>query len=328
MSLVMKNRTKTSAKSQGGFVILMVMFMTTLLLLVAIAAAPYVRTEGRREKEEEMIWRGKQYVRGIKLYYRKTGRFPTSVDDLTKPKLGSLRFMRQAYKDPMNAADGTWRFIYVGPNGQLIGSLKPPQTFQIPGANGAQQPGTPAGANPQQTVSFGASGFGQQPPAQSGSAPGQPGQQGANTNAANPGQPGSAGQSTSGNNTASDDAANAAPSGLLSADSALVGGNIIGVGSKINKRSVIIYDKAKNYRLFEFVWNPSKDLANAVNQQIGAPGQNPQGVVAPGQGQTGFGFGQRTDQQNNQQNNQQNSPPTTDMPLPTPPPPVPTPPPQ
>src|SRR4029077_5009947 len=168
MSLVMKNRTKTSAKSQGGFAILMVMFMTTMLLLLAIAAAPYVRTEGRREKEEEMIWRGKQYVRGIKLYYRKTGRFPTSVDDLTKPKLGSLRFMRQVYKDPMNQADGTWRFIYVGPNGQLIGSLKPAQTFQIPGVNGAQQPGTPAGANPQQTVSFGASGFGQQPPTQPG----------------------------------------------------------------------------------------------------------------------------------------------------------------
>jgi len=26
---------------------------------------------GSAEKEEEMIWRGKQYVHGIKLYYRK-----------------------------------------------------------------------------------------------------------------------------------------------------------------------------------------------------------------------------------------------------------------
>jgi hypothetical protein len=65
-----------------------------------------------------------------------------------------------------------------------------------------------------------------------------------------------------------------------------MGGNIIGVGSKINKRSVIVYDKAKNYRLFEFVWNPSKDLMNALGQgtQVGTP-------TAPGQGQTG-GFGQ------------------------------------
>ena len=316
MSTAMNNRTRTVAKAQSGFAMMMVMFLTTIVLLGAIAAAPFIRTERQREKEEEMIWRGKQYVRGIKLYYRKTGRFPTSVDDLTKPKLGSLRFMRQAYKDPMNKEDGSWRFIYVGPSGQLVGSLKPPQTFQMPGINGGQ-PGTPAGANPQQTVSFGASGFGQSPPAQ-----GQPGQQGTNPSGANAGQSGSGAQNPAGGATAADDAANATPSGLVSADSPLIGGNIIGVGSKINKRSVIIYDKAKNYRLFEFVWNPSKDATNALNQQIGAPGQNPQGV---GQRQTGFGFGQ----QNNQQNNPQNPPTSSpDMPLPSPPPTEPTPPPQ
>src|SRR5260370_5339130 len=93
-----------------------------------------------------MIWRGKQYARGVKMYYRKNRKFPTSMDDLIKPKLGSLRFMRQAYKDPMNAKDGDWRLIYVGPTGQLIGSLKPPQTIQMSGAGGAlgAVPGTPA----------------------------------------------------------------------------------------------------------------------------------------------------------------------------------------
>src|SRR5438270_7987086 len=183
----MNTRAKSVRASQAGFAMLMVMFMATLLLLGAIAAAPYIRTERQREKEEEMIWRGKQYVRGVKLYYKKTGRFPTAVDDLTKPKLGSLRFMRQAYKDPMNKEDGKWRFIYVGPSGQLIGSLKPPQTFQMPGVNGGQ-PGTPAGANAQQTVSFGASGFGA-PPTQPGSPgqPGQPGQPGANQTSGQPG---------------------------------------------------------------------------------------------------------------------------------------------
>src|SRR5205814_1620593 len=64
----------------------------------------------------------------------------------------------------------------------------------------------------------------------------------------------------------------------------IMGGNIIGVGSKINKKSVIVYDKAKNYRLFEFIWNPSKDLMNAMGQgtQIGTPaGQNPAGLGQP-----------------------------------------------
>src|SRR6202047_617999 len=150
----------TSLRRQDGFALMMVMFLTTIVLLGAIVAAPYVRTERQREKEAEMIWGGKQYVRGIKLYYRKNGRFPTSVDDLIKPKVGSVRYMRQAYKDPVNKEDGAWRMIYIGPAGQLIGSLKPPQTFQIPGIAGTQ-PGVPAGNNAQQGNSFGSSGFGQ-----------------------------------------------------------------------------------------------------------------------------------------------------------------------
>jgi len=292
MSTAMRNRygRRTALGGQRGFALMMVMFLATLVLIGVMAAAPYIRTERRREKEEEMIWRGKQYVRGIKLYYRKAGRFPTSVDDLTKPKLGSLRFMRQAYTDPMNKADGSWRLIYVGPSGQLIGSLKPQQTFQMPGPVG-----TPAGANPQQTTGLGASGFGQ---SAQGQAQGQAGaQQSSTPTTTNAGQPGS-GTPPSGNAVSADDAAaNATPSGLVS-DNPLIGGNIIGVGSKVNKHSIIVYDKATNYRLFEFIWNPSKDVANALNQQMNAPNQNPQGT-APAQsgfGQSGFGqsgFGQQ-----------------------------------
>lgn len=306
----MRNRRiRITGRSQNGFAMLMVIFLTTLMLISVMAAAPYIRTVRQREKEEEMIWRGKQYVRGIKLYYRKMGRFPTSVDDLTKAKLGSIRFMRQAYKDPMNKEDGSWRMIYVSPAGQLIGSLKPQQTIQI-----LALPGTPAGTNAQQTTSFGASGFGgpgfrQSPLAQAGSQRGQ----------RSPTQSSSGAQDTTGNaaNTPSDAVsadtgiAASGASGLVSADTPVIGGNIIGVGSKINRRSVIVYDKAKNYRLFEFVWNPSKDAANAINQQIAAPKQNPQGT---GQGQTGFGFGQ----QNNAPGNPVANPPTDTVPTPPP----------
>lgn len=285
---------------------LMVIFLTTLMLISVMSAAPYIRTERQREKEEEMIWRGKQYVRGIKLYYRKMGRFPTSVDDLTKPQVGSMRFMRQAYKDPVNKTDGSWRLIYVGPSGQLIGSLKPQQSFQITGL-----PGTSAGTKPQQTTSFGASGFGQSPPAQAGSQPGQS----ATTQSGSAAQGGTGNAANAPSDAVSADTGIAASSatGLLNADTPLIGGNIIGVGSKVNRRSVIVYDKAKNYRLFEFIWNPSKDLANALNQQIGAPRQNPQGT---GQGQTGLGFGQFGQQNNAPVNPPANAP--TDVPLPTP----------
>jgi hypothetical protein len=279
MKMASPKRLGLGHRNDAGFALLMVVFMTTLLLIVAIVAAPSIRTEKQREKEQEMIWRGKQYVRGVKLFYRKNGRFPTSLDDLTKPKTGTLRFMRQAYKDPMNGQDGSWRLIYVGPTGQLIGSLKPPQTLQIPGVGGSQ-PGSAAAAGTQQQVSFGASGFGQTPPAQGGAGTttqGGAGQQGAS--GSNPPAPGA---------SAADDGT--LPASAITADNPIIGGNIIGVGSKVNKRSVIVYDKAKNYRLFEFVWNPSKDLANAINQtgtQIGTPNAPGQGI-APGAG----GFGQ------------------------------------
>jgi hypothetical protein len=278
----MKKRPR-GTRRQSGYALMLAVFLTALLLLTTLVAAPSIRTERQREKEEEMIWRGKQYVRAIKLYYRKTGRFPTSLEDLTKPKTGSLRFLRQAYKDPMNKEDGTWRLIYVGPAGQLIGSLKPPQTLQLPGVAGTQ-PGTPGAA---------LGGFGTQLGAQQGTNAAQPAQgaAGAQPGATSPGAPGNAQDSSSG----------AAANGSIPAASALagdtptiIGGNIIGVGGKINKRSVIVYEKGKNYRLFEFVWDPSKDammIGGQPGMQVGtpnAPGQGP-GQGFGGQGQSNFG---------------------------------------
>src|SRR5690242_8143897 len=237
----MSARTIRTARNRGerGYALLLVIFLVTALLISTMVIAPNIITEGRREKEKDMIWRGKQYTRGVKLYYRKMGRFPTSLDDLTKPKVGTLRFMRQAYKDPMNKEDGSWRLIYVGAAGQLIGSLKPHENLQLPQAGGI---GTPAGAlnGPAATGQPGA--FGQQGTAGQANAGAQQGLaggilQGAAasgvTAPATTGAPVSADQGTPGSG------ASAIPSGDTPT---IVGGNIIGVGSKINKSSIIIYD--------------------------------------------------------------------------------------
>src|SRR5215470_16956034 len=149
-------RRPAGKRREQGYAIILVLLMATLMLIATMAVAPNILNQGRREREKEMIWRGKQYVRGIKMYYRKTGKFPTSLEDLTKPKIGSIRFMRQAYKDPMNAKDGEWRLIYVGPAGQLIGSLKPKRALQLTGLGGFQNmaapnlggPGLPGGQQP------------------------------------------------------------------------------------------------------------------------------------------------------------------------------------
>jgi len=266
-------RARTS--TQRGYALLVVMFLLALLVLMTITVAPNVVTDARREKEKEMVWRGNQYVRGIKRYYMKTHRFPVEIDDLVKPKTG-IRFMRQAYKDPMNDVDGSWRLIYVGPNGQLIGSLK----TQVPGGSGMSAGGfgTPVGMMPGAqgsgsgfgSSSFGGSSFGGASSGGSGFGGSSFGS--ANTSNSPMGSPGlgnntpnATGQpDANGGNPAGTDSMST-PQAIAPAETPTIfGGNIIGVGSKINKKSFMVYDKAKNYREFEFIWDPSKDMAAGV----------------------------------------------------------------
>jgi hypothetical protein len=255
-------------------------------------AAPTVLSSIQREKETEMVWRGKQYTRGVRMYYLKMNRFPTSLDDLTKPKTG-IRFMRQAYKDPMNQVDGSWRLIYVGPNGQLIGSLND-RTISIAGV-GSPTAGAPGGIQSAGSSIF-SNGIGTNSTTLGSSSINSSGfgmNQSAGTN------PNGAMGTALANGTAptnstgnADDAANqdsTQPHSLAGPMDAsnTIGGNIIGVGSKVNKASFLVYEKAKNYRKFEFIWDPSKDTTvgrasagignqNGINPATGN-GANPMG---------------------------------------------------
>jgi type II secretory pathway pseudopilin PulG len=329
------------AGKQDGYAILLVAFLTVIMLLTAIVAVPSIRTERRREKEEEMIWRGKQYVHAIKLYYRKNGRFPTTIDDLTKPKNGSLRYLRQEYKDPMNKEDGKWRLIYVGPSGQLIGSTKPQQNIQM---SGGANVGTPAGqagfgsmqAQGQQgqgnsgssfNNGFGSGNFNSTGGNNSNSSFGSQGGFGSQNNNQNPN--GNNGQQNSngpaGTNQSQDPNTPAGDAPGNSTDvkevdtSSFVGGNIIGIGSKASHKSVIVYEKATNYHQFEFIWDPSKDTmgmggtgTGVGTGAFGQPGQPMNGTSPNGSsfGGSGFGGGSSFGQPNqpNQQNPNGNTP--------------------
>jgi hypothetical protein len=260
------------------------MFFLALLLLSTVVAAPTVLSNIQRDKEAEMVWRGKQYVRGVRMYYMKMRRFPTSLDDLTKPK-NNIRFMRQAYKDPMNTVDGSWRLIYVGPNGQLIGSLNG-QFLGLYGSANANPNGL-AGMAPQNSsvggssTSFGTSlsntGLGNSASGNSGF-----GQNAAN--AVNGNQSGGAIPTPTStdpnaqNGDSSDQSGQPQPLNSSTDSDNTIGGNIIGVGSKVNKKSFMWYQKAKDYRHFEFIWDPSKDVGyGQVPKGIGMPMQNPNG---------------------------------------------------
>jgi hypothetical protein len=221
---MLRSKNNSRRRKQAGYSLMMVIFMVATMMLLVATAALRIDTQGRRERETELAWRGEQYQRAIGLYFRKFGRYPTKVDDLVKQTNG-IRFLRQAYTDPMNKDDGSWRFIYYGPGGQLIGSLRRTSLLQgvvstptIPGIAGA----SPIGA---------------------GIIPGQTGQQ-------------------------SNNGFNSQPQSL---QGAVIGGNIIGVASKVKDASLRIYEGGDTYELWEFIWNPGQQVAIPG----GGPGTNP-----------------------------------------------------
>lgn len=246
-------RPTTRRRSEAGYTLLLVVFMVATMLIAAAIATPNIITEGRRQKEEIMIWRGNQYARAVGLYYRKFSRFPTKIEDLTNQTNG-VRFLRQAYRDPMNKEDGSWRFIYIGPNGVLIGSNR--QQSLLQGAlNGAGMPG--AGMPPLTGMMGQLTSSSQSQPGTG--APGVPVAQNASNNS-----PDGSSSSSSGSSSQ--------PQPL---GGSVVGGNIIGVGSKIDKSSLRVYVGEDNYKNWEFIWNPLTTAAP------GQPQANPNGQQPP-----------------------------------------------
>ncbi|HYA78852.1 MAG TPA: hypothetical protein VED65_00820 [Candidatus Bathyarchaeia archaeon] len=276
--------------SESGYALILVVFFLALLVLALSEAAPTVLSNIQREKEKEMVWRGKQYTRGIRMYYLKNNRFPTSLDDLTQNKTG-IRFMRQAYKDPMNQTDGSWRLIYVGPNGQLIGSLNTQQSL-----SGLAQLGTPAVTISQSggsSMLSGGSNFASGNSGMSSSITsfgsnqtaggGQSSAFGSTFGSGTTGSTGTSATASTGTGDASTDPGQPhSLAGPMDASNT-IGGNIIGVGSKIDKKSFLVYQKAKNYKLFEFIWDPSKDISvGGASAGIGTPVQNMNGTNPAG----------------------------------------------
>lgn len=228
-----RRREVARARSgEAGYTMIFAVFLAATLLISLSVISLRVQTQGQREREEEMIWRGHQYERGIRRYVQKFGRYPTKIDDLVKAQNG-VRYMREAYKDPTNHEDGSWRFIYVTPAGALIGSVRYTSLVQmalmdkmaqggggaIPGMAG--MPGAGIGSSPfggssafgggNSGFGSGNSGFGNQ----GSSAFGQQGRQpGTNQGSTQQNQPG--GQDNSGGNSGNNSPGNStggAPSG-------------------------------------------------------------------------------------------------------------------
>ena len=266
----MRTRCTTRREAERGYAVLLAIFLVATMLLLAAAATPNILTQGRRLREQEAIWRGNQYVRAIRLYYQKNGKYPSNLEDLTKPNAVGVHFLRKAYREPMNSSDGSWRLIYVTPTGQLIGSVHfhNLQEMAVAAAFAGQLPGSVAGLASQL--------FGQvNQPSNLGTPFGttaQPGAQSAQQNGLPPAQSGQFGLGAQ--SSQSSIASSAQPTPLEAVDSPVFGGSVIGVASKVKQPSIMVYQGGKTYFDWEFIWNPLMNANGAPGQQIAIPGLN------------------------------------------------------
>jgi type II secretory pathway pseudopilin PulG len=84
-------------------------FMTVLTISI-LAVAPLVSKIMKREMEEELLFRGKQYANAILAFQKKQGHPPMALDELMKTR---PRSARKLFKEPICNC-GDWGLIFVG----------------------------------------------------------------------------------------------------------------------------------------------------------------------------------------------------------------------
>lgn len=306
-------------QGEEGFMLVGLIVAIFFILLVLSVAAPKVAKELRREQEVEAVHRGNQYVRAIRLYYRKNGHYPGSMEQLEKTN--NIRFLRQQYVDPLTGK-ADWKLIHTGEAKTTVkGFFGQPLTGMAPGLGAAAGLGSAgaigAGATgPGQTGSgsaFGGSASGGG--GLGGSSLGSGGGLGASSGpatlggsstsgAAGTGAAGGPGAGTLGGDSSGAGSTNTlgSASGISSQSaSSFTGGGapIVGVGVPKEGDSITILNEQTTYNTWEFIYDPRIEQLYAKGALFGggasglgsAAGNSSGFGQTPGAGSSPGGFG-------------------------------------
>ena len=285
-----------SSDSEAGFMLVFVVLMAALVLIALAVAAPIVAKDLQRDKEIESEHRANEYVRAIRLYYRKTKTYPVSIDALENTN--NVRFLRKQYIDPLTGK-ADWRIIHVGENkttvkgffGQPIGGLNTSGTGASLGSASGLLSNT-GGSSP--------------------SGQGTSGSTGTGATTVSGGSALSAGFSgaTIGGSTTGSSATGGLSSSSSSSSSTGGVGQIMGVGTAKTGTSILNPNQQTTYETWEFIYDPKIELlyqqANILGGGISSGSVNSQSVSSFGSnGATG---------QSNSQGGSNNTTPTAPTP--------------
>src|SRR6478735_6262840 len=119
---------------ESGFLMVALLVGMAVAAVYMTVALPAWRQQAQREKEEELIFRGRQYARAILLYQEKNRNVnPPDIDVLV-----SQHFLRKKWKDPVTGED----FVPLG-----VGVATPGSASQS-GTTSGQNQGRSGGGQP------------------------------------------------------------------------------------------------------------------------------------------------------------------------------------
>ena len=124
---------RSSQSDADGFIMVVLLIVMGITAVWMAADMPAWKQQATREKEAELVFRGQQYVRALRLYQSKNGpgSAPTEVDALVTGK-----FLRKKFKDPITNDDFEVVYRATAP---IVPGQSPPGTQQ-------PSPGRPGGA--------------------------------------------------------------------------------------------------------------------------------------------------------------------------------------
>jgi hypothetical protein len=109
---------RRGARERGSALLIVFVFAAVIAILL-YREMPVAVFEAHRQKEETLIDRGNEYKHAIKLFVRKTGTFPPSIEALENTN--RMRFLRHKFDDPFTGKPD-WRILHAGPGGMIIDS--------------------------------------------------------------------------------------------------------------------------------------------------------------------------------------------------------------
>ena len=72
----LRGQARSGRLDEGGYAMAALLVMLAVMTVLMSVAMPVWRHEAQREKEEELVFRGLQYVRAIRLYQAKNQNLP------------------------------------------------------------------------------------------------------------------------------------------------------------------------------------------------------------------------------------------------------------